>query len=74
MPKFTVSCYAIAEFQVEAATPEEAYEIATNSPIDLELVKIDELPPSVIDYGIAWSDAMGCEVYDESGAVALSNW
>lgn len=74
MPKFTVACYAIAEFQIEANNPEEAYEIATNCPIDLELVKIDTLPSSVIDYGIAWSDAMGSEVYDETGATALSNW
>ena len=73
MPKYTVHIYALASFEVEADSPEEANEIANTCPIGFEMVKEGECP-EVVDYYWSWSDAMGSEVYDEEGESVLCDW
>lgn len=73
MPKYTVSIYAIAQFEVEADTPEQANEIAMNCPIDIEMVKSGDCP-EVLDYSVYWSDCMGSVVTDEEGETVLEDW
>lgn len=73
MAKYTVHMYAIASFEVEAESPEEANEIANTCPIGFEMVKQGECP-EVLDYYWSWSDAMGSEVYDEEGESVLCDW
>ena len=73
MAKYTVACYAIVEYEIEADSPEDANRIAWDSPIDIELVKSGDCP-QVLNYYWNWSDAMGSEVYSESGETVLCDW
>jgi hypothetical protein len=73
MAKYEVIIYAYTSFTVEAESPEQANEIALNCPIGFEMVKQGECP-EVLDYHWSWSDAMGSEVYDEQGEIALCDW
>jgi hypothetical protein len=74
MAIYKVYTYAIAEVVVEADTPEEAEQIASMAPLDLELVKSDTLSTSITDYSIAWSDCMGSEVVDSEGETVLCDY
>jgi hypothetical protein len=71
--KYEVIIYAYTSFTVEAESPEQANEIALNCPIGFEMVKQGECP-EVLDYHWSWSDAMGSEVYNEEGEIALCDW
>jgi hypothetical protein len=73
MAKYTVHMYAIASFEVEADSPEDANNIVNTCPINFKLEKEGECP-EVLDYYWSWSDAMGAEVYNEQGEIALCDW
>jgi hypothetical protein len=73
MAKYEVVIYAYTSFTVEADTPEKANEIAMNSPISFEMVKLADCP-EILDFHWSWSDAMGSEVYNEEGETVLCDW
>lgn len=73
MPKYTVTIYAYAEFEVEADNPKQANLIAMECPIDFDLVKSGDCP-EVLDYSWSWSDCMGSEVRNEEGETVLCDY
>lgn len=73
MAKYEVVIYAYTSFTVEADTPEQANELAMNSPIGFEMKKLGDCP-EILDFHWSWSDAMGSEVYNEEGETVLCDW
>ena len=74
MTKFTVSCYAYVEYEIEAETPEEANELAMNDGSYFDLVEATDKDPRIKDMAWAWSDCMGSEVRNEEGETVLCDW